>query len=120
MDLETLLARVTALEDRLDKHAALLRKLKEAVGPVAGDVGAPGSVGVYAPKPTCVVCGADKHGRTTLTCAPCAKARAATMKTDRASVLADTCANCGASFKPAVRLLCLPCSKSFKMWKIDH
>lgn len=120
------------LEDltaRLDKQAeAILRlrrdrdDIRDRVAALEAGAGATpstepraGETGTYVPKRTCVLCGADKQGRKTLTCATCGSARNQALKAGQAPALVPACLNCGKT-KRTSTLLCTPCSASFKVW----
>lgn len=121
--------------DRLDHHAAAIRKLRKQVAdlqdvvielrsmiesrPVSDASDTP-DTGPFKPSAHCVMCGATKPaGRTALTCSSCSALRNAAIAKggDRASILRTECVSCGATFTRATRLLCVPCSAGFDIWK---
>ena len=118
--------RIAALEARLDRQADAIRALRKQVRTLTGASPSTAEVGLplttWSPPPACVMCGGDKSGRKTLTCAKCSAERNAIIKNglDRTPILRDSCASCGTGFARSARFLCIKCSAEFKLWKSDQ
>lgn len=112
---------------RLDKQAAAIKDLRARVKELeGGDMRIPvrhgtvehtGTWGVFVPNPRCVVCGADKGGRSELTCRPCGAARLAGIRGDAPRITYIRCGNCGKAKGPNTTVLCGKCSLAYREWK---
>lgn len=121
---------IEELEDRLNKHAAAILRLRkdrdallervaalEGRGPVSDQPDTTPSQGTYVPKPTCLACGRPKGDRIELTCRPCGSERNKILRTKGKRPSYSECGNCGTAKAPGMQLLCSPCSTAFREWK---